>query len=50
MLILAFIETICQLDMAKSVHWYSYVLRMEDGYVLKKAFELEIEGQRKKRT
>ena len=41
-------ETIDQLAMADSVHWYGHVLRREDGHVLRRAFDFEIEGQRKK--
>ena len=38
-------ETIDQLAMASSVHWY--VLRREDGHVLR-TLDFEVEGQRKK--
>ena len=31
--------------MVISVHWFSHVLRREDGHVLKRAFEFEVEGQ-----
>ena len=41
-------ETIDQLAMANSVHRYVHVLRREDGHVLRKALDLEVEGQRKK--
>ena len=37
-----------QLAMANSVHWYGDVLRREDGHVLKRAFDIEFEGQRKR--
>ena len=40
-------ETIDQWDMANSVHWYGYVLRREDGHVLR-TLDFEAEGQRKK--
>ena len=33
--------------MANSVRWYAHVLR-EDGHVLRRALDLEVEGQRKK--
>ena len=39
-----------QLAMASSVRWYSHVLRREDGHVLRKALDFEVEGQRKKET
>ena len=45
---LGLVETIDQLAMADSVHWYGHVLRREDGHVLRRAFDFEIEGQRKK--
>ena len=41
-------ETIDQLAMANSVGWYGHVLRREDGHVLRRALDLEVEGQRKK--
>ena len=41
-------ETIYQLPMANSVHWYGHVLRREDGRVLRRALDFEVEGQRKK--
>ena len=41
-------ETIDQLAMANSVHWYGHVLRREDGHVLRRALDFEVEGQRKK--
>ena len=40
-------ETIDQLAMANSVHWYGHVLRREDGHVLRRALDFEVEGQRK---
>ena len=41
-------ETIDQLAMANSVCWYGHVLRREDGHVLRRALDFEVEGQRKK--
>ena len=41
-------ETIDQFAMANSVCWYGYVLRREDGHVLRRALDFEVEGQRKK--
>ena len=41
-------ETIDQLAMANSVRWYGHVLRREDGHVLRRALDFEVEGQRKK--
>ena len=40
MLIFSLNETIDQLDIANSVHWY--------GHVLRRALDFEVEGQRKK--
>ena len=36
------------LAMANSVRWYGHVLGREDGHVLKRALDLEVEGQRMK--
>ena len=41
-------ETIDQLAMANSVRWYGHVLMREDGHVLRRALDFEIDGQRKK--
>ena len=41
-------ETIDQLAMVSSVHWYGHVLRREDGHISRRALDLEVEGQRKK--
>ena len=41
-------EGIDLLPMASRVRWYGHVLRREDGHVLRRAFEFEVEGQRKK--
>ena len=48
MFVLALNETIDQLAMANSICWYGYVLRREDGHVLRRSFDFEAEGQRKK--
>ena len=34
--------------MEDSVRWYGHVLRSEDGHVLGRALNFEVEGQRKK--
>ena len=47
MLMLSLNETIDQLAMANSDHWYDHVLRREDGYVFRRALGYEIGGQRK---
>ena len=41
-------ETMDQLAMANNVHWYGHVLRREDGHVLRRALDFEVEGQTKK--
>ena len=41
-------EMIDQLAMANCFCWYCHVLRREHGYVLNKALDFEVEGQRKK--
>ena len=48
MLMLGVSETIDQLAMANSVRWHGHVLRREDGHVLRRALDFEVEGQRKK--
>ena len=48
MFMLELSETIDQLTMANSVHWYGHVLKREDGHVLRRALDFEVEGQRKK--
>ena len=48
MLMLGLNEIIDQMVMANSVCWHGNVLRREDGHILSRAFDLEIEGQRKK--
>ena len=40
-------ETIDQLAMANSVCWYGHVLKREDGHILKRALDFEVECQRK---
>ena len=47
MLMLGLNETIDQLAMANSVRCYGHVLRREDGHVLRRALDFEVEGQRK---
>ena len=48
MFMLAFSESIDQLAMANSVRWHGIVLRREESHVLRRAFDFEVEGQRKK--
>ena len=48
MFMLGLTEIIDQLTMAGSVRWYGYVLRREDGHTLRRAFDFDVEGQRKK--
>ena len=48
LLMLGMNETINQLSMANSIRWYDYVLRREDGRVLRGALHFEVEDQRKK--
>ena len=38
-------ETIDQLAMANSVCWHGHVLSSEDGHVLIRALDFEVEGQ-----
>ena len=46
-LMLGLNEAMDQLPMASCVHWYGHVLRREDGHVLRRALDFEVEGQRK---
>ena len=48
MLMFGLNETIDHLAMANSVHWDGHVLRREDGHVIRRALDFEVEGQRKK--
>ena len=34
--------------MANSVRWYGHVLRREDGHILRRVLDFEVEGHRKK--
>ena len=45
MLMLGLNEIIDQLAMANSVRWYGHVLRREDGHVLRRALDFEVECQ-----
>ena len=44
MLMLDLNEAIDQLSIANNVHWYLCVLIREDGHVLRKAFDFEVDG------
>ena len=48
MFMLGLSESIDLLAMAHSVRCYGHVLRREDGHVLRRAYDLNIEGQRRK--
>ena len=48
MFMLGLKKTIDLLVMANSVCWYGHVLRREDGHVLRRTLDFEVEGQRKK--
>ena len=50
MLMFGLNESIDQLAITNSVHWYGNVLRIEVGHILQKTLELEAEGQMKKVT
>ena len=49
MLMLGLFDTMYQLAMANSVCWYGHVLRYEDGHVLRRAFDFEVDGLENKR-
>ena len=44
MLMLVLNETMNQLAVENSVRWYGHVLRKEDGHVLRRALDIEVEG------
>ena len=48
MLVLGLNEAIRQLAMANGVRWYGHLLRREDGHVIRRALEFEVEVQWKK--
>ena len=48
MLMLGSNEIMDQLAMADSVCWDRHVLRREDGHVMRRALEFEVEGQMNK--
>ena len=48
MFMLVLNETMDQLAMVNSVHWYGHVLIREDGLLLRRTLDFEVEGQRKK--
>ena len=48
MFVLCLSETIDQMAIANSVRWYGHVLRREDGHVLRKALDFEVDVQRNK--
>ena len=48
MFMLGLKETIDQLSMTNSVCCYGHVLRREDGHVLRRSIDFEVEYQRKK--
>ena len=41
-------ETMDQLSMTNSVCWYGHVLRRENGHVLRRTLDIEVEAQRRK--
>ena len=48
MFMLGLSETRDQLAMAHTVHWFGHILRREDGVILRRALDLEVDGQRTK--
>ena len=48
MIMLRLSETIDQLTMANSIRWYGHILRRKDSHVLRRALDIEVEGQKKK--
>ena len=48
MFMLGFCEAVDQLAMVNGVCWYGHVLRREDGHVLRRALDFEVESHIKK--
>ena len=48
MLMLGLCETMDELAVANSVRWYGHVLKREDGHVLIRLLDLEVEGHGRK--
>ena len=48
MFMLGLKEIIDLLAMSNVVCWYGQVLRREDGHIIRRALDFEVEGQRKK--
>ena len=46
MFMLGLKKTMGHLATANCVCWYGYVLRREDGHILRRALHFEVEGQR----
>ena len=40
-------EAVVQMAKVNRVRWYRYVLRRDDGHVLRKVLEFEVKGKRK---
>ena len=47
-LMLSLNETIDQLAISNSVHWYGHVLRRDDDHALRRALDFKVQGQRMK--
>ena len=41
-------ETVVQMAKGNGVRWYVHVLRRNDGHDLRKVFEFEVKGKRKR--
>ena len=48
MFMLGLNETINQMGIVNSVRWYGHVMRREDGHVMRRTLDFEVEGQSKK--
>ena len=49
MFMLGLCETMHQLAMTNSFHWYGHVLMRFGGHILRRALDFEVDGQRKNR-
>ena len=48
-LMLGLNETMDQLAIANRVRWHGHVMRRDNGHVMRRALDLKVQGQRKKK-
>ena len=47
MFLLGLSETMDQLAMGNSVHWYGHMLRRKDGHALRRGLDFQVKSQQK---